>query len=167
MINIIHYDIDSIIEVIKNHNSVYEFNLIRQEENSIRFNVKTKDPYLLYGVIKCGVLVDFPVNVRDGYAYWRIISTRDRINDLLNLFEEKKLNYSLLKIGNSPYSLEKDETKLTYKELEVLDIAIKNGFFEIPREISLEKLANKIGKSKSALSVMLRKIIKKKILLEN
>ncbi|MBY9007770.1 MAG: helix-turn-helix domain-containing protein [Candidatus Lokiarchaeota archaeon] len=167
LINIIHYDIDSIIEVIKNHNSVYEFNLIRQEENSIRFNVKTKDPYLLYGVIKCGVLVDFPVNVRDGYAYWRIISTRDRINDLLNLFEEKKLNYSLLKIGNSPYSLEKDETKLTYKELEVLDIAIKNGFFEIPREISLEKLANKIGKSKSALSVMLRKIIKKKILLEN
>ena len=40
------------------------------------------------------------------------------------------------------------------------------GFFEIPRDISLEDLANHLGKSKSALSVMLRKIIKKKVVIE-
>ena len=166
LIKIIHYDIDVIINVIKNHNSVFEFNIIEKEEKSIKFNVKTKDPYLLYGVIKCGVLVDFPVNVRDGYAYWRLVSTRDRINDLLNIFEEKNIEFTLLRIGNSPYSLENEKTKLNYDELEVLDKAIKNGFFEVPRMISLENLAIKLGKSKSALSVMLRKIIKKKIIFE-
>ncbi|MFX1315859.1 MAG: helix-turn-helix domain-containing protein, partial [Promethearchaeota archaeon] len=55
---------------------------------------------------------------------------------------------------------------LTYDESNILDKAISLGFFEIPRKISLEELANKVGKSKSALSVMLRKIIKKKILFE-
>ncbi len=166
LINIIHYDIDSIIEVIQNHDSVYEFNLIEKNENFIKFNIKTKDPYLLYAVIKCGVLVDFPINVKEGYAYWRLVSTRDRINHLLNLFEEKKMEYILLKIGNSPYTLEKEENRLNFDELQVLDIALNDGFFEIPRKISLENLANKLGKSKSALSVMLRKIIKKKIMLE-
>ncbi|GAH01088.1 unnamed protein product, partial [marine sediment metagenome] len=49
---------------------------------------------------------------------------------------------------------------------EALDRAINMGFFEVPRKISLEELANQMGKSKSALSVMLRKIIKKKVLFE-
>jgi hypothetical protein len=142
IIEIMYFDIESIIEAIRNHPSVFEFSEIEREENRVRFNVKTKDPYLLYGVIKCGVLIDFPVNVRDGYAYWRLISSRKRIDDLLTLFEKDKL---------------------TLEESEVLDKAIDSGFFEVPRKISLEELAKELGKSKSGLSVMLRKIIKKKV----
>jgi predicted DNA binding protein len=166
LVEIIHHNLNPIIDEIKNHNSVIEFSLLEQEDNRIKFNVKTKDPYLLYAVINCGALVDFPVNVRDGYAYWRIISSRERIDKLLTLFEKKHINFDLLRIGNSPYSLESDKAKLTLEESEVLDKAIELGFFEIPRDISLEDLANRLGKSKSALSVMLRKIIKKKVVFE-
>ncbi len=166
VIDILYYDINSIINKIKNHKSVFGFSVVDQEENRIKINVKTKDPFLLYGVIKCGVLVNFPVPVRDGYAYWRLISTRGRIDELLTLFEHKNINFKLLNIGNSPYPLEDDKLKLSFEESEVLDKAIKLGFFEIPRKISLEELANNLGKSKSALSVMLRKIIKKKIVLK-
>jgi hypothetical protein len=77
---IMHYNIDSIIETIKNHSSVFEFSLLERDKNKIQFNVKTKDPYLLYSVIKCGVLVDFPIKVREGYAFWKIISSRKRID---------------------------------------------------------------------------------------
>ena len=166
LIEILHYNIDSIIEEISNHPSVFELNVLEKEENKVKFNVKTKDPYLLYAVIKCGVLVNFPVRVRDGYAFWRLISTRKRIDELLTLFEQKSINFTLLKIGNSPYLLDDDKNKLTLSESNVLDKAISSGFFEIPRKISLEELANDLGKSKSALSVMLRKIIKKKVLIE-
>jgi len=166
VIEIMHYDINSIINKIKKHESVFGFSVVEQEENRIKINIKTQDPFLLYGVIKCGVLVNFPVTVRDGYAYWRLISTRGRIDELLTLFEHKNIDFKLLNIGNSPYPLEDDKLKLSFEESEVLDKAIKLGFFEIPRKISLEELANNLGKSKSALSVMLRKIIKKKIVLK-
>ncbi|KKL67693.1 hypothetical protein LCGC14_2132420 [marine sediment metagenome] len=136
------------------------------EENKVKFNIKTKDPYLLYAIIKCGVLVQFPVNVKEGYAYWRLISSRDRIDKLLTLFEQKKINFELLRIGNSPYALDDEKNKLSLNEENVLDKAISSGFFEIPRKISLEELANTMGKSKSGLSVMLRKIIKKKVMFE-
>lgn len=166
IVEVLHHDLDSIIDVIQNHPSVFEFNVMERDENRVKFNVKTKDPYLLYAVIKCGVLVNFPVNVRNGYAYWRLISSRDRIDRLLTLFEEKNIDFELLRIGKAPYNIEDREKKLTLEESKVLDKAIESGFFEIPRKISLEELANSLGKSKSTLSVMLRKIIKKKVVLE-
>ena len=166
IIEIFHYRIDLLIDEVKNHDSVIDFSIMEKEENRVKFNVKTKDPFLLYAVIKCGVLINFPVRVRDGYAFWRLISTRERIDELLTLFEQTSVNFTLLKIGNSPYILDDDKYKLTLSESDVLDKAISSGFFEIPRKISLEELANDLGKSKSALSVMLRKIIKKKVLFE-
>lgn len=166
IIEIMHYNIDSIIQEIRNHPSVFEFSILEQEDKKLKFNVKTKDPYLLYAVIKCGVLINFPVRVKDGYAYWRLISSRKSIDQLLTLFEQRNIDFELLRIGKSPYLLEDDKYKLTYDESNVLDKAISLGFFEIPRKISLEELANKLGKSKSALSVMLRKIIKKKVMFE-
>ncbi|MFW9972101.1 MAG: helix-turn-helix domain-containing protein [Candidatus Odinarchaeota archaeon] len=166
LIEILHYDIDSIIKEISNHPSVFELSVLEKEENKVKFNVKTKDPYLLYAIIKCGVLVDFPIRVKDGFAYWRLISSRERIDQLLTLFEQKNINFELLRIGVSPYVIEDDKNKLTYDESNILDNAIASGFFEVPRKISLEELANQLGKSKAALSVMLRKIIKKKVLFE-
>lgn len=165
-IEIMHYKVDTIIEDIRIHPSVIELGILEQEENRVKFNVKTKDPYLLYAIIKCGVLIDFPVRVEDGFAFWRLVSSRERIDQLLTLFEQKNINFELLRIGISPYNIEDNKNKLSLNELNILDKAISLGFFEIPRKISLEELANQMGKSKSALSVMLRKIIKKKVLLE-
>ena len=166
VIEILHYKIDSIINEIRGHSSVFEFNILEQEENRVKFNIKTKDPYLLYAIIKCGVLVDFPVRVEEGFAYWRLVASRERIDQLLTLFEQKKIDFELLRIGVSPYIIEDDKSKLSFDESNILDKAISLGFFEVPRNISLEELANKLGKSKAALSVMLRKIIKKKVLFE-
>jgi len=166
VIEIMHYNLDSILKEVSDHPSVFELSVLEKKENKVKFNVKTKDPYLLYAIIKCGVLVNFPVRVEDGFAYWRLISSRDRIDQLLTIFEQKNIKFELLRIGISPYNIEDDKNKLTFDESNILDKAISLGFFEIPRNISLEELANKIGKSKSGLSVMLRKIIKKKVLFE-
>ncbi|MFO7797893.1 MAG: helix-turn-helix domain-containing protein [Promethearchaeati archaeon] len=165
VVEIMHYDIELIIEEIKNHSSVMEFSLIEREENRIKFNVKTMDPYLLYGVIKCGVLVDFPVNVEDGFAYWDLISTRARIDKMLTMFEEMGIDFELLRIGNTSINLEDEGHRLSLEEIEILEKAIDEGFFDVPRKISLEELANELGKSKSTLSVILRKIIKKKVMI--
>jgi len=166
IIEIFHYNIDLIIERVKNHKSVIDFSILERDDKRVKFNVKTKDPFLLYAIIKCGVLVNFPVRVREGYAYWRLVSNRESIDKLLTLFDQKGIEYTLLRIGNSPYSVDDDKNKLTLDESTILNKAISSGFFEIPRKITLEELANELGKSKSALSVTLRKIIKKKVMFE-
>ncbi|TFF99129.1 MAG: hypothetical protein EU541_05720 [Promethearchaeota archaeon] len=167
LVEIKHYDITSIRELIQNHPSVMDFKLIEKEKNRIKFNVQTKDPYLLYGAIKCGVLIDFPVKVKDGFAYWNLISSRESIDKLLSLFEEKELNFELLRIGNSELDLNDEKYNLNLEEMNILQEAIKRGFFDVPRKISLEELGNILNKSKSTLSVKLRKIIKKKVLVNS
>ncbi len=166
IIEIFHYNIDLIIEEVKNHKSVIEISILEKDAKRVRFNVKTKDPFLLYAIIRCGVLVNFPVRVREGYAYWRLVSSRESIDKLLTLFDQKGIEYTILRIGNSPYSIDDDKNKLTLDESTILNKALSLGFFEIPRKITLEELANMLGKSKSALSVTLRKIIKKKVMFE-
>jgi len=112
IIEIFHYNIDLIIEEVKNHKSVIEISILEKDEKRVRFNVKTKDPFLLYAIIRCGVLVNFPVRVREGYAYWRLVSSRESIDKLLTLFDQKGIEYTILRIGNSPYSIDDDKNKL-------------------------------------------------------
>jgi predicted DNA binding protein len=166
IIDIYHYKIEEIIKDIQIHPSIIEISVLEKFDNRAKLNIKTKDPYLLYAIIKNGVIIDFPVRLSEGVAIWKLVATRDRINKLLLQFEEKGLNFSLLRILNSDYSIDDDETTLNPEESQVIRKAIKLGFFDIPRRISLEELANELGKSKSALSVRLRKIIKKKVLFE-
>ena len=167
IIEIYHYKIEEIIDDIKLHPSVLEFSVLEKYENRVKINIKTVDPYLIYAIIKNGILIDFPVRLSEGLAIWKLVATRKRINDLLLQFEERGINFSLLRILNSDYSIDEDVNKLNPEESQVMSKAIKLGFFDIPRRISLEDLANELGKSKSALSVRLRKIIKKKVLFEN
>ncbi len=167
IIQIYHYKIDEIIEDIKDNPSVLGFSVLEKSEKQAKINIRTKDPYLLYAIIKNGILIDFPVRLSEGVAIWKLVATRKKINDLLLQFEEKGINFSLLRIMNSDYSIDDNENKLNLEESQVIRKAIKLGFFDIPRRISLEELANELGKSKSALSVRLRKIIKKKVLYES
>jgi len=165
IIEIKHYKIDQIIKKLKVHPSIFEFNVLNKKENQAKINIKTANPYLLFTVIKCGGIVDFPIKVRDNYILWTITSTRNQLDNILTKYDELKIDYSILQFSNTPANFEEEAKGLSFEESKILDTAIKSGFFEVPRKITLEELANNLGKSKSWTSELIRKIIKKKIIL--
>jgi len=165
IIEIKHYKIDQIIKKLKVHPSIFEFNVLNKKENQAKINIKTANPYLLFTVIKYGGIVDFPIKVRDNYILWTITSTRNQLDNILTKYDELKIDYSILQFSNTPANFEEEAKGLSFEESKILDTAIKSGFFEVPRKISLEELANNLGKSKSWTSELIRKIIKKKIIL--
>ena len=67
IIEIMYHDVKSVINEIKNHGSIFEFSVVEQEEDRVKFNVKTHDPYLLYAIIKPGninrwnIILSFPI----------------------------------------------------------------------------------------------------------
>lgn len=165
IIDIKHYKIDQIIQRLKNHPTIVGFNVLNKRDNQARINIKTTNPYLLFIVIKCGGIVNFPIKVRDKILSWTLISTRKQLDDVLTLYDEKNIKYSIRQISNTPTQLKENAFELSFDESKILDTAIKSGFFEVPRKISLEELASDLGLSKSWTSETLRKIIKKKITL--
>ncbi|MHA1343749.1 MAG: helix-turn-helix domain-containing protein, partial [Promethearchaeota archaeon] len=70
--------------------------------------------------------------------------------------KKKKIQFNLESIGyyHNP-------SLLTKRQKEVLIIAIKKGFFDIPRKISLSELAKELKISSSSLSETIRRINKK------
>jgi hypothetical protein len=144
-------DVERILKEIKEHPSLIELSILSQQKNSAVINTRTKDPWLLSAMMKSEVLLKPPVKVKDGVAEWVALSTRDRISVLMGLLDEKGISYRLKSIGE--YS---ERPVLTERQAKLLDFALKLGYYEVPRKITLAQLARKLGVSKSTLSETLR-----------
>lgn len=158
LIRIIGNNFDNIIEEMKSHPSLVKLDLFSKGPDYCLINVKTKDPYLLVSLIKSEVLLEYPIRVQNGWTIWKVISNREKISKLAEKLKEKGVIYKLKQISRY-----KDKVSLTKRQTEVFDLALKLGYYEIPRKITLSELAKKIKISKSTLSEILRRITKKKI----
>ncbi|WP_061980399.1 helix-turn-helix domain-containing protein [Sulfolobus acidocaldarius] len=56
-----------------------------------------------------------------------------------------------------------DESELTDRQLEILRLAYKSGYFDVDRKISMKELANKLGIKASTLEEILRRALKKAV----
>lgn len=96
----------------------------------------------------------------EGYEIINIASFNKKF--LINAIDiiEKKLGGELLSIENKKIksiSIVKMHPDLTDKQKTALEIAIKNGYYEVPRKTSVKKLAKLAGLSFSTFQVHLRK----------
>jgi predicted DNA binding protein len=84
---------------------------------------------------------------------WNVVSIDDKsIHSLIAHLEKAGLSVEVVKnVRISKKAL------LTTRQETVLALVFEFGYFEIPRKISLERLANKIGISKSTLDVIIRR----------
>ncbi|NOZ59388.1 MAG: hypothetical protein GXO66_07440, partial [Euryarchaeota archaeon] len=105
------------------------------------------------------VLMLTPIVVRRGTVVARVCSNSRALNFLLE---------SLRRVGY-PFSITRDLTGdaysdgLTRRQKQILKKAIQYGYYSYPRRITLTKLAEKLGVSKSYLSETLQ-IIESKLI---
>ncbi|NHI92372.1 MAG: hypothetical protein EAX96_07695 [Candidatus Lokiarchaeota archaeon] len=146
----------SLLKKIKDHSSVSESSTISVSSSTVLVNVKTQEPLLLNLFNKEEIIVKYPITIKDGWAEWVFFASRERITSLFEDLKTKKIEIELKSIGK-PH----DRKILTERQREILDVALKSGYFEIPRRITLNKLAEKLNIAPSTLSEMIRKIHQK------
>lgn len=150
-----------ILKEIRAHPSCLELHIIDDSTNSKIFNVKTNDPWLLISLIKSEVILKMPVIVQNGRAIWEMLAPHDKIASLNGLLQENNVKFLVKRIVRY-----KKEVNLTQRQSEVLDLALKSGYYEIPRKTTLTELADQLNIAKSTLSGILRRIDKKLIQME-
>lgn len=119
-------------------------------------NLKVVDPWILNTLIKTELLILYPILVKDGKLQIEAITNRFKVDDFLAELEKKNIRATIKNIGYGFKS-----SLLTQRQYEILKVANSNGYFEIPRKISLTEFANNLNISKSALSETLRRIFKR------
>lgn len=110
-------------------------------------------------ISQCGVFLTSAKPLTDDIIEWTVIAPNATY--IKNMIERlKREGYGVeRKLLSDP----KADTALTRKQDEVMRYAFDNGYYEIPKKISIEELCEKFDCSKSTMSVLMRSAEKKVI----
>ena len=89
------------------------------------------------------------------------LGTKKGIASFIVQLDRTKVPFKILSKGNAKFTRENVLSGLTAIQRNVLTSAHSTGYFEVPRRITTESLADKLGIDKSTLSEHLRKAEKK------
>ncbi|WP_267162693.1 helix-turn-helix domain-containing protein [Halovenus salina] len=104
-------------------------------------------------------LIEMPIKyTTDGARKFTLIGTEESLLELTELFEIGDTNIELVSMG--PYSPESRGvfSDLTDRQREILETALQMGYYENPRETTLEEIASKLNLDHGTVGQHIRSI---------
>lgn len=144
---------EDVLETTREHPSISNYELLVLEERRVLGKYETSDT-ALYDFVETTLLtIEFPVPVQNGWYEFDLTGTREEFDRLQEQLDASPLSYELQSVIRGQHT---DEL-LTDRQQEVLEAAIRQGYFEVPRECTLAELAATVDADKSTVSTMLRR----------
>ena len=96
-------------------------------------------------------------SAEDDELYWTIlVSNHDELHNILKHLDQQAINYSVCSIERA-----RDVWSITHKQAQLLEKALRSGFYENPRRVTLKELADTFNISPRAVAESLRRAHKK------
>lgn len=148
-------------EAIRSLPGVKDVELQSAGEGAETLRVFFRGPTFIPVLKRLGLLRHFPFPVQAGIATWTVVGPEAKVRSLLRTLEGEpgRANVEAVRHGTFPAG----PALLTARQQEILRRAMAEGYFDVPRRISLTELAPKIGVAISTLSVTLA-VIERKVL---
>ena len=132
-----------------------EYQLLEQDRGACIFFIKGKPPQLSSRAsANRGIYPLLPFEVRDGNVRVTLVGDNEQVKEFLGRSE---VNYRVVSLTDAKFSLNSPISRLTEKQQEAISLAFRLGYFDTPRRISADELAQKLGLSSSTLAVHLRR----------
>lgn len=94
---------------------------------------------------------------RDGKVKFTLLGDNKQVKDFLESAEQLGVNYRIVSLMEAKFSPSSPVSRLTEKQRDALILAFRLGYFDTPRKVSSEQLAEKLGLAHSTLAVHLRR----------
>lgn len=164
------------IEFIKNHNLVKSVELLLRNDNGALLRVVSKYEAMTYNFLhRTNVtLLESPVTSDGTDSEILLADSHKSMDELLSLWKEQE-DYTEVRLKKKKYVDQQDakglnafstsgffdlqgaKQLLSPKQLEVFRLACDYGYYEMPKKITIEQLAERTGISPSTLAEHLRK----------
>jgi hypothetical protein len=143
--------------VLENHLGIEEFITFKKTESLMELNVTIakRGGGFLKELSKATVVPRTPFEVRDGWVQWEFVTDHSHARSLVNSLKESNTPHRVISFGT-----DSSERLLTPRQREVFDLAVIEGYYEIPRRTNLTKLAGILGVSKSTICELVQHIEK-------
>lgn len=104
-----------------------------------------------------GSYLSTPLEVKDGKLKVSFLGTAKQMKGVLRSLEMSKLKFKMVSLMDAKFSPSSPLQRLTEKQRRVLIAAYNLGYYDVPRRISAEELAEKLNLVKSTFSAHIRK----------
>ena len=170
-------EINKALDMIKKHPLVKEVQILRKTDNMAEIHVGAeKDPSTANALLKSKSIFIQPAVYEGGVEKIVLMAPSDEnFRDFLRhldesfevklkskhyLKEKEKMSLDLFK-STGFIKLREAADLITDKQMEVFDLACKNGYYDEPKKISIRELAEMMDTSEAAFSELLRKAERK------
>lgn len=135
------------VAAIRRLPSVRSVATLESASHGARLRMEVGDSRLQHAVAQSGALPRFPFEVRDGLDQWLLVSGRREAERFVNDLRAQGVRATIL--SSREYH---PHEALTERQREFMRAAIEQGYYDVPRRVTLTQLAEELQVSKSSLS---------------
>jgi predicted DNA binding protein len=150
-------DIDKIIEDLKRHEAVCKVDISPSPDGGVLSSIVTTRCVACQALTGSECFLTAAILTDDGRVEWRLITGEDgSLLDLINKLEKLGCKVELKRSQR----LSK-RAILTKRQEQIIQIAFEKGYFDVPKKITIDKLAKIFNVSPSTLAEILQRGEKK------
>ncbi|HYA71228.1 MAG TPA: helix-turn-helix domain-containing protein [Thermoplasmata archaeon] len=144
---------------IRSYPDVVKVDALAEVGGGSLYRVTDRNPPVVYLYRRLGLPLQFPMRMQAGYMRWEVVSRKAEFEQILRYAREVDAHVQVLSIRNGP--LRSHLPLLTSAQQALLTRAMAEGYFAVPRGITLTELAKRVNRSKSSVSEAIATIEKK------
>ncbi len=142
-----------VVAAMRDHPAIHGYELLESGKSRALGKYETADTALYEFVEQSALTIEFPVDVQRGWYEFDLTGTREELDRLRETLDDSPLAYEL----DALVTTADTDSLLTDRQRELLDAAVRKGYFEVPRSCTLAELADEVGVDKSTASTVLRR----------
>lgn len=100
-----------------------------------------------------GIVPSFPIRLENGWFVGDLTASREQLSAFRKELAAGEIEYQLVQISG----IDRVGDALTARQQEVVELAVKHGYYESPRQCTLSDLADRLNVNKSVVSRILQR----------
>lgn len=143
-----------VLAAIDSHDDVTMLELLWKHDNRSMVQVETTQPLLLFPIVRAGVPIETPFDVRDGQVEWELTTSNERLSALRRRLDAGNIQFETNTVQHDPGA---GDDRLTDRQRHVLLTAVDQGYYETPRRSTLTEVAASLDIAKATASDILHR----------
>lgn len=140
-------------DAIRTHPDITDYEVLHAGDERLLARFKWTERKFFNYLREISVPPEFPVVVENGVMAFDVTVDREGFERIGEVLDERAQAYELVSV----VSAREPESVLTDRQRECLSVALREGYFSVPRACTLDDVAASIGVDKSTASKTIRR----------
>lgn len=141
------------VEAMRDHPDVVDCEVLYADDQRAMVRYEAIEQRLYEFLGDASLPPEFPVVVADGTMEFDVTATGEQFEAFGTVLDESPFRYDLLTVVHG----DDEESLLTARQRECLTVALREGYFAVPREATLAEVADRLGVDTSTASETIRR----------